>query len=227
MGGFIDLSQVFEDDMPGFRFPREDGTQARLSARIRPFLSHAESRPLYEDRCSFEITEITFQTSVGTYLDSPYHRFPDMRDISGIGIGEVVRPGRVFDVRGRGKGESVGPEAIPSGCDLEGRAVLFNFGWDRFWGEEGYYEYPFISEELVRLLLDAGVKLVGVDTLNIDNPGDPTRPAHTLLLGNEVLIVENLANLDDLHGKDFRFFAVPLKARGVAAMPVRAFAEVL
>lgn len=65
-----------------------------------------------------------------------------------------------------------------------------------------------------------------MDTLNADDSRDLARPVHTELLARDVLIVENLRNLDLLHGLDFRFFAVPLKARKVAAMPVRAFAEV-
>jgi arylformamidase len=227
MAPFIDLSHVFEDNMPGFKLKNEDGTVTQYTARIRPFMTHAESAPKYEGRCSFEVTEITFQTSVGTYLDSPYHRYPDGRDIGQIRLEEVILPGVVVDARGRGPFEALGVEALPGDTDLEGRAVLFNFGWDRHWGTEQYHAYPFISRAVIERLIAARVKLVGVDTVNVDDSRDLTRPAHTLFLRDEILIVENLAYLDRLHGQRFRFFAVPIRGRGVAAMPVRAFAEVL
>ena len=75
--------------------------------------------------------------------------------------------------------------------------------------------------------MSAGARLVGVDTVNIDDSRDPARPVHTLLLKNEVLIVENLTGLEQLYGKAFRFFAVPWKAKKAASLPVRAFAEIL
>jgi kynurenine formamidase len=227
MSRFIDLSHYFEDGMPGFRMKNEDGTFTQYSAHIRPFITHEESLPKYQGKASFEITEITFQTSIGTYLDSPYHRHADRRDISQIELDEVILPGIVIDVRGRKEFESVGIEVIPEEISLKGKAVLFNFGWDQHWGNEQYFSYPYISRNLIDYLIQAGVKLVGVDTINIDYTGDMERPAHTLFLKNDILIVENLTGLEKLYGKKFEFFAVPLKAKKVAAMPIRAFAEVL
>lgn len=227
MSKFVDLSHDFEDGMPGFKLKNEDDTFTQYTAKIRPFLTHEQSSPKYQGKASFEITEISFQSSVGTYLDSPYHRYRGAKDISEIMIDDVILPGLVIDVRNRGEFEAVGPELVPKDRSLAGKAILFNFGWSKYWGSERYQSYPFMSEGTIRLLIDAGVKLVGVDTVNIDSSRDLTRPAHTLFLKNEILIVENLMNLEALYGEKFRFFAVPVKGKKVAAMPVRAFAELL
>ncbi len=224
---FIDLSHDFEDHMPGFKIKNEDGTVTQLTARIHPFLTHEQSKKKYSEGCSFEITEITFQTSVGTYLDSPFHRYSKGRDISEIKLEEVILEGIVIDVRGRGAFESVELDVIPGDLVLKDKAVLFNFGWDQYWSTDRYYFYPFISKKLVEYLIQAGIKLVGVDTQNVDNSRDLTRPAHSLFLKDEILIVENLRNLAQLYGKRFRFFSVPIKGKKVAAMPIRAFAEIL
>lgn len=224
MTSLVDLSHAFEDGMPGFRMV-EDGETVEFTAEIGPFRTHDEMAHHYDEGVSFEITEMRFQTSVGTYLDSPYHRYPDRRDVGAIELSEVVRPGVAVDVRGADPGEAVGPEMLPD-RDLAGKAVLFCFGWDARWGTEAYYEYPSVSEAVVSELLERDVALVGVDTLNVDDHHDPARPVHSRLLAEDVLIVENLANVDALVGETFRFFAAPLKAIGAAATPVRAFAEV-
>jgi kynurenine formamidase len=222
---FIDLSHVFEDGMPGLRLRGEDGSRTEHSARVVPFLTHEQSRPHYADRAEFEITEIRFPTSIGTYLDAPYHRYPAGRDISEVRLEEVILPGVALDLRGRSAFEAVSPAALPTDLDLTGRAVLLNFGWDVHWGENAYHAYPFLCSDAIGALVDRGVALVGVDTPNVDDSRDPTRPAHTRLLREEILIVENLRRLDALLGRHFRFFAVPWRAKGVAALPVRAFAE--
>lgn len=226
MTTFIDLSHYFEDSMPGFKLKNEDGTFTQYTTHISPFLTHEQSKPKFKGKASFEVTEITFQTSIGTYIDSPYHRFPNGRDISEIEIEEVVLPGAVIDARGRSAGELVGADVLPDRA-LRGNAILFNFGWDIHWGTDRYYSYPFISKEVIEFLVEEDVRLVGVDTVNVDDSKDLTRPAHTLLLKNEIFIVENLMNLDKLYNKRFRFFAVPVKGKKVAAMPIRAFAEVI
>jgi kynurenine formamidase len=224
---FFDLSHDFEDKMPGFKLTNEDGSVTQYTARIRPFLTHDQTKAKFQGKCSFEITEMTFQTSVGTYIDSPYHRYPNGRDISQIRIEEVILSGVVVDARGRGDFEPVGIAVIPQDLDLKNKAVLFNFGWDKYWATEQYQSYPFLSTDVIEFLIASDVKLVGVDTINIDSSKDLTRPAHSLFLKNEIFIVENLRNLDKLHGKRFRFFAVPIRAKRAAAMPIRAFAELL
>jgi kynurenine formamidase len=222
---FVDLSHTFEDGMPGFRHENDDGTQTEYTAEVYPFVTHEESRETYDGKAAFEVTEMRFQTSIGTYLDSPYHRHPKGRDIGELGIDELILPGTVVDAPGLDGDEELTADALPEETTLAGNAVLFNFGWDRNWDTEQYRSYPYISEALIERLIDADVSLVGVDTLNIDDHQNPARPAHTRLLDEEVFIVENLCNLGSLVGTSFRFFAVPIKVRGAAAMPVRAFAE--
>jgi kynurenine formamidase len=227
MGEFVDLTHEFRDGMPGFRISGEDGGYTELSATIRPFLTHEETRPRFDDRCSFEITEMEFQTSIGTYIDSPAHRFPGERDVADLGLHELVNDGIAIDARGRGPYEAAGESVLPEGVNLEGKAVLFDFGWDSHWGTEAYREYPYISEALIDRLLEENVALVGVDTINVDDDRNPDRPAHTRFLAEDVPIVENLCGLDRLHDRRFRFFAIPIEAVDAVAMPVRAFAETL
>jgi arylformamidase len=221
---FVDLSHTIEDGMPGFRMKNADGTLTEYTARVRPFLTHEQSRVFYQGKAEFEITELTLQTSIGTYIDSPYHRHRAKRDIGQIGLSEVILPGVVIDVSGRAAWDAVDLDETHRALDLAGKAVLFHFGWDQHWGTEAYYSYPFLSRETLLYLFGVGVRLVGVDTLNIDNSRDPERPAHTWLLREEIFIVENLCGLEHLHGAPFTFFAVPLRVKGAAAMPVRAFA---
>lgn len=222
---FVDLSHPIEDGMPGFRMRGPDGAVTEYTAHVRPFLTHAQSRVFYDGKAEFEITELTLQTSIGTYLDSPYHRHPDRRDIGQIALDEVILPGVVIDTRGRQPWDAV-ELAADAGCDLASKAVLFNFGWDAHWGTDAYYSYPFLSRDALNTLIDVGVKLVGVDTINIDSSRDKERPAHTWLLARDIFVVENLRGLDQLYNAAFTFFAVPLRVRGAAAMPVRAFAQV-
>lgn len=225
MTRFVDLSHDFADGMPGFAMKGPDGETLQYTASIKPFLTHAESGRFYDGRASFEITEITFQTSIGTYMDSPFHRYPEGRDIASLRLDELILPGHVVDVRERAPWQAVEPDEVVLPDDLAGCAVLFNFGWDARWGDNSYREYPFISRALVDLLIARGVKLVGVDTINIDDRHDPERPAHSRLLARDILVVENLCNLASLQDRTFRFFALPLKAVRTAAMPIRAIAE--
>ncbi|MFX0184328.1 MAG: cyclase family protein [Candidatus Hodarchaeota archaeon] len=223
---FIDLSHIFENNMPGFKMKNQDGSYTTYTAEIKPFLTHDQTKPKYNGQASFEITQMTFQTSIGTYIDSPYHRFADKRDISQLHLKEVILPGVIINARGL-QPNQVFEKKIPEELDLENKAVLFNFGWSQYWGTKQYSEYPFISTDLINFLIAKKVKLVGVDTINIDNSRNLSRPAHTRFLKNDILIVENLTNLEALYHKKFRFFAVPWKAKKVAAIPIRAFAEIM
>jgi len=225
MGRFVDLSHVFEDGMPGIRVTGPDGSKIALTARVRPFMTHAQTRADFGGRAEFGLTEISFHTSIGTYLDSPHVRWPDRRDIGALAIEELVLPGIVVDLTMATPARPAEPEDIGPGADLSGKAVLCRFGWDRYWGQEAYERYPFLSRGALRHLIDRGARLVGVDTINIDDGRDLERPAHSWLLERDIFIVENLCNLSALPPDGFRFFAVPIRARGAVSMPIRAFAE--
>lgn len=222
----IDLSHTFADGMPGFTMRTPEGREETFSASIKPFLTHEASAPFYQGKASFELTEITFQTSIGTYLDAPAHRFQGKRDISGLRLDELVLGGVVVHVPNAQAGRAVHLKECPLPDDIEGKAVLFRFDWDQHWGTDAYESYPFLGPDVIDHLIAGGAKLVGMDTFNADDRTDPIRPAHTELLSRDILIVENLTNLAALPEGPFRFFAVPIKAQGAAAMTVRAFADV-
>src|SRR5262249_46351925 len=158
------------------------------------------------------------------YLDAPLVRYPGRRDIAALEIGELVLPGTAVDLTDAAPGEAIGFDRFLARLHGQpaNRAVLCRFGWDRFWGTEAYFSYPFLSPEIVVWLSEKGACLVGVDTINIDDGADPARPAHTWLLQQEIFILENLCNLAALPaGAQFRLFAVPIKARGAGSMPIR------
>jgi kynurenine formamidase len=105
------------------------------------------------------------------------------------------------------------------------KAVLVETGWSRHWNTPQYFDgHPFLTEDAARLLADSGVALVGIDSHNIDDVRDLRRPVHSILLKNEIPIVEHMTNLAALPRTDFRFFAVPVKVKGFGTFPVRAFA---
>ncbi|MER3438946.1 MAG: cyclase, partial [Chloroflexota bacterium] len=165
----------------------------------------------------------------GTYLDAPYHRFADGADLSSLPLDRTTElPGVVIDVRPAVAAGlfGIGLDAL-AGLDITGHAVLLLTGWDAFWDTPRYLDRkPYLSDEAAALLRDHGAALAGIDTWNIDDVADRARPAHTILLGAGIPIVENLCNLATLPAQGFRFFAPPLPFRGGSAIPVRAFALV-
>jgi kynurenine formamidase len=233
MPRFVDLSHDFADGMPGLTMKGPDGDAVTLTARIRPFVTHEQSRANYGGKAEFTMTEMSFKTSLGTYLDSPYVRWQERRDIAALRLDELVLPGLLLDLGGRAPGTAVEPHelaaAVSAGgpLDVAGKAVLCRFGWDRRWGRPDYGDCPYLSRASLRFLIDGGARLLGVDCGNVDSFRDPERPAHSWLLERDILVVENLRGLEALAGADsFRFFALPIKAKGAGSMPVRAFAEI-
>ncbi len=216
MSRFVELNHVLEDGMPAH--PGLPGP------KIGAFFDHQESASRYENKAQFYIGRVEMVGNTGTYLDSPFHRYPEGADLSRIPLEKVAGlPGIVLDAVVAPTRE-VTVEAAEK--DLRGRAVLIRTGWDRRWGTDSYWEPgPFLSESALELFLRARAALVGVDFWNVDNTADLARPAHTRLLAAGILIVEHLADLGELPRSGFRFYAVPLRIARGASFPVRAFAE--
>ena len=215
----IDLSHTLEPDISLFS-PKAPPPQ------ITAWMSHEESAAtgIYQG-CTCEITHVAFVTSCGTYLDSPFHFHPDRSSIEALDLTQLILPGIVIDCTGIKSKAPITPDFL-SDQDISGKAVLFHTGLSAAWKQPEYHTFPFLSLATARCLVDGGAKLAGVDCLVVDDPTDPQRPAHTTLLGSDVLIVENLTNLAQLPQQDFTFHAVPLKVKGAAAFPVRAYATI-
>jgi len=211
----LDLSHAIEDGMAAY--------PGLPSPRVGAFLTHAQSRSWYAGKAEFYIGRIEMVSNTGTYLDSPFHRYPEGPDLSEIPLEALAGlPGIVVDAP-----ELRGPVRLECAEEnLSGRAVLVRTGWDQRWGTPRYWEPgPYLASESLDLLIRAGAALVGVDFWNVDDTEDLSRPAHTRLLAANVLIVEHLANLAALPRTGFRFYAVPPRIARGASFPVRAFAQ--
>lgn len=192
---------------------------------VSDFLGREASRDRYAPGTEFHIGRIEMVANTGTYVDAPSHRFADGPDLSELPLTSLADlPGVVVDAPPGAR--RIGPAALPA-RDLRGCAVLLRTGWSRHFGTPSYGEgHPFLSAELARELVRRSVALVGIDSLNADDTEDASRPVHTLLLAARIPLVEHLANLEALPVTGFRFFAVPVKVRGLGSFPVRAFARV-
>ncbi len=194
---------------------------------ISTFLSHEESSARYAPGTTFEIGRIDMVANTGTYLDTPAHRFRGRPDLAQLDLHAVVDlDGIVVDCRDRSE-RAIGPQVFAE-ASVAGRAVLVATGWDARWGTAGYLsDNPFLTEAAAQFLVDSGVALVGIDSLNVDSLDDPRRPAHTAILGAGIPLVEHLTGLGALPMSGFRFYAVPPRIRGMATFPVRAFAVIV
>jgi kynurenine formamidase len=165
--------------------------------------------------------------NTGTYVDAPFHRLENGMDVAGLPLERLADvEGIVADAaRSLSGGErAIGPEAFV-GLELSNRAVLVRTGWSAHFGTPRYADgYPYLSGDGALALLAAGPALVGIDSLNIDDNRDGTRPVHTMLLTAGIPVVEHLRNLEKLPREGFRFHCVPAPFRGVGSFPVRAYA---
>jgi kynurenine formamidase len=217
-GRLVELSHPIEAGMvtyPGLPGPA-----------VEPHLTREDSHAIYAQGTEFEIDRVTMVGNTGTYLDSPFHRYADGADLSGIPI-EAVADLPVVVVRTIGSGVRGVDVGSLAGFDVCGAAVLLHTGGDREWRTPGYaQDAPFLTAAGARWLAANGASLVGIDAVNIDDTSDQSRPAHSILLGAGIPVVEHLTGLEQLPPLGARFTAAPPLFAAVGTFPVRAFAVV-
>ena len=215
---YIDLSHVIYDGLITYK-----GLPAPI---ICDYLSREASRERYAPGTEFQIGKIEMVTNTGTYVDCPFHRYEDGKDLSEVALESFVDIEGIVIRADYRRGLAVTAEAF-KGKELRGRAVLVHTGWDEHWATDKYYEnHPFLTEDAAVYLKQCDVKLVGIDSHNIDDTRGNTRPVHSTLLRNEILIAEHLCNLVNVPDEGFTFSAVPPKFKGAGTFPVRAYARV-
>jgi arylformamidase len=214
----VDLSHVIEHGMVTYRdFP---------GPRLCDFWTREGSAANYDDGSTFHIGRIDMIANTGTYLDTPFHRFAEGKDLVQMPLGSLADlPGVV--VR-RPYSQCIATDAQDlDGLDVRGRAVLIHTGWDGNWRTDAYSAgHPFLTAGAAGRLIEQGAALVGIDSYNIDDTRGRSRPVHTRLLGAGVPICEHMRGLEQLPDTGFRFSAAPPKVAGMGTFPLRAFAVI-
>lgn len=113
-----------------------------------------------------------------------------------------------------------------------GEAVILSTGWEKHWGTDRYRSHPYLSGQAAAWLIDQGVTMVGMDLMTPDLPGTAREggfafPVHHMLLGAEVLIIENMTGLTPLHGRRIELHALPIPIDADDGAPIRAIGRVL
>lgn len=213
----VDVSHTVEHGMITYK-----GLPAPV---ISDYLSREDSKTRYASGTEFHIGKIEMVANTGTYLDSPFHRYARGKDLAHLDLYSIANLDGIV-VR---CAETAISEELFKEVDVKDRAVLVHTGWDKHWRTEEYANgnHPFLTESAATYLAKNGAALVGIDSFNIDSTRDGNRPAHTVLLGHDIPIVEHLCGLGELPENGFRFFAVPVKVRQFGTFPVRAFAIVI
>ena len=214
----VDLSHEVENGMVTYK-----GLPAPI---ICDYLSREASRSHYAEGTEFHIGKIEMVANTGTYVDSPFHRYADGMDLAELPLSSLADLDSVV-VRAVNLPIRAVNYAALKGLNVKGKAVLIHTGWDRHWRTDQYFEgHPFLTADAAKYLAEAGAALVGIDSFNIDDTGNGRRPVHSTLLRAAIPIAEHMCGLDQLPDANFRFFAVPVKVRGMGTFPVRAFALV-
>jgi arylformamidase len=218
-GRIVDLTHPIRDGLitfPGLPAPQ-----------IRPHLTRAQSRSRYEPGTEFQIDAITMVGNTGTYLDSPFHRYAEGLDLAALPLESCVELSGVL-ARTAGSGFRAVDVGALAALDVAGRAVLLHTGGDAAWGHAGYAtEAPYLTEAGARWLAERGARLVGIDSVSIDDiQGGGRRPGHSILLRAAIPVVEHLTGLGQLPPTGFRFTAAPIPLAGFGSFPTRAYATI-
>jgi arylformamidase len=217
-GRLVELSHVIRAGM--ITYPGLPGPE------ITPYLTREASREHYAPGTEFAIDRLTLIGNTGTYLDTPYHRYPGGADLSGIPLARTAELAAVV-VRVTGASQPGIDVGALAAVDVRDTAVLLHTGDDARFGTPGYAENPhFLTRAGAAWLAGHGAALVGIDAVNIDNPADGERPAHSLLLAAGIPVVEHLTGLGQLPPSGAVFTAAPLAVEGLGTIPVRAFARI-
>ncbi|TKX60322.1 cyclase family protein [Halorubrum sp. SS7] len=221
---FRDLSRPIETGMP--TYPGDP------DVTLAPDATHEAD--------GYATSELRTGTHAGTHVDAPWHTVPGGESIDERDVDRFAFDARLVDPRPLEPREPIRADALPDPDALDGDLdlLVLRTGWESHWGTERYRDHPYLTAAAAERCREAGVG-VGLDAFGPDptptadggadgeasEDGEPDEtPAHDVLLGASLPIVENLCGLDGVPAR-FRLSAFPLRLRGADGSPVRAVAE--
>ncbi len=230
-----------EESLPSALFDRDGATLVDLTHPLRPGMPVWPTHPCFRHEMveSYEQDDVALNHALalsehtGTHFDAPLHFLPGGRSIDRIAPERLF--GRMATIAATASApcEAVGISLLLAfeaahGPIRRDDAVFFHFGWDRFWNDPAPQErflkdWPGLSADAADWLVARGVRIVGSDCLSIDCFGSPDFPAHKRLLGADILVGENFANLGRLP-PFCDLVTLPLPIVGGSGSPLRAVA---
>jgi arylformamidase len=217
MPRLIDVSHTVEHGMVTYK-----GLPAPV---ICDWMSRDASRAKYAPGTEFQIGKIEMVANTGTYVDSPFHRYENGKDLSELPL-ESLADLDCLVVRVPSGMTVINEVPLPS-AKVKGCALLFHTGWDRHFRTDAYFEgHPHLTARAAEWLVKAAAAMVGIDSFNIDSVATGERPVHTILLGSDIPICEHMRGLSAVPDEGGRFSAVPVKVKGFGTFPVRAYVSV-
>ncbi|GFG52687.1 cyclase family protein [Mycolicibacterium agri] len=201
----LDVSQPLHTGMP---------KAAPLSdVRVEPVLR-------IKDGDALDTSELSMPSHAGTHVDAPSHAIDGGATIDEIPTDRFLGPAVVSAVRCE-PGEVIGISHVLDGGPepTAGDMLFLDTGWGARFFDDSYYDHPSLEPELAQWLVDKGVKLLAVDMITPDlaharRSEGFDYPVHKILLGNDVLIAENLSDMSAFAGRRVFAYAFPLIVRG-------------
>lgn len=215
----IDLSHTIENGTVTYK-----GLPAPV---ICDYLRREDSKKIYEEGTEFQIGKIDMITNTGTYIDCPFHRYPEGKDFAALDA-DLFTDLHAIKISISHRKQKAIDASYFMGLKLTNKAVLVHTGWSEHWGTDAYFDdHPYLTEDAAVYLRNQQVRLVGIDAHNIDDTNKKSRPVHSTLLAAEIFIVEHLCNREEVPVENFLFTALPPKFKEVGTFPVRAVAKII
>ena len=210
----VDLSVALSSGMPVYPGDPE--------VTIEPALTVADD--------GVNLLRVHMSSQVGTHVDAPYHVDDALPPLDALPLERFVGEATVVDLRGMAPRAPIPAAAIRGGL-REGTILLVATGWAALWGTDDYHTHPYLSPEAARVVVDAGVRTIGIDAMSVDPTPAEEFPAHRVLCGAHAVIVENLTGLDVLleaqeAGRRIEVFMLPIRLTAADGAPVRAVARI-
>jgi arylformamidase len=196
-----------------------------ISRRISPeAVSYGDGEPLgMKPVCSvgvngsnWSITKLDWTTHFLTHVDPPAHHIPGGATLDQVPVARFMGPAIVVEA----KGDAVEASDVPG--EIAGLNILFKTRNSSVATNAPFArDYVYISAAAAQALVRERVNLVGIDYLSVDPFGAESFPAHTALLGNDILILEG-ADLSSVSPGRYHLVALPLRIAEGDGSPVRA-----
>ncbi|PLX66713.1 MAG: hydrolase [Denitrovibrio sp.] len=204
----IDLTHDLCEGMPVY--PGTEPPQIKIATTI--------------ENDGFEERLLTMFSHTGTHMDAPCHILKGQKSLSDYDISEFMGKAVLINVQNC---ESIDAELIMKYADKLRWAsfVVFYSGWDKFWGDERYFQdYPVLTIEATKILISLKMKAICMDMISIDPADTETYDNHKLVFAENILVVENLNNLNKIEQDEFLLSCIPLNIKDGDGSPIRAFA---